>query len=137
MYNSGDHDPKTMYVKAAYKDSYEWWGITLWSHYAGTDSTDISTGQITNATFEARWRGTNSGLVPYCYTSSVDLPATASYTLGTLVQTTYGAQLINAVDTYSSNFVWYDPYDQIGNLEIDNLATGMKIYCSISGVTVN
>ena len=130
-------DPKTMYVKSAYKDQYIWFGIPLWSHYAGPDSTDISTGQTTSASFQPRWSGTNSGLVPYCQSSSVDLPANANYALSMLTTTTYGASLESWIDTKSSSFTWYHTHEQYGDQMINNLADGMNITCSLSSVTVN
>lgn len=130
-------NPKTMYVKSAYKDPWTWFGITFWDHYAGVDSADIETGETTSSLFKPRWSGTNSGMVPYCQTSSVTLTANASYTLGTLVTTTYGAGLINTSNSHSSVFVWYDPNDQIGNQKINNLTEGFDITCSLTNVTVS
>lgn len=129
---------KTMYVKAAYKDPFQWFGYTFYNHYAGRDSTDIATGQHTSASFEPRWNGIEQGIIPYCYTSSVTLPADATYALGMSVRDTDNTTLFSTFDhNISSHFVWYDTNDQIGNQEINNQANGLNIYCNISSVTVS
>ena len=134
-----DND-KTMYVKSAYKDQYQHWtGLWLWSHYAWLDSSHVKTGESTIApTFPARWSGVNNGLVPYCHTSSVDLPANASYDVKMQVFSASKSWLGSFDKSETSYFVWYDTHDKIEHDHvINNQSTGMDIACSISKVTVN
>lgn len=129
---------KTMYVKAGYKDPWFLWGFSLWDYYAGKDSADISSG-ATSAGFEPQWpRGLNQGIIPYCHTSSVSLPANAEYGISMLMLDYREAVLVPSGITYhESEFLWYDTNDKIEYPEQNNVVSGPDIVCTISDVSVN
>ena len=137
---SGDCDcDKTMYVVSGYKDPYFGWGIYLYDYYANpTPSDDISSGS-TSSVFTPFWStGLNQGVIPYCQTGSVSLPANAEYGLSMLMVDYADSVLIpsNIVDK-TSFFVWYDPSDRFEYATQNNLASGPTITCTISSVSVN
>lgn len=128
---------KTMYVKSGYKDPWSLFGIPLWEYYAGNDSPDINTGSISSE-FSPQWRGLNQGIIPYCHTSSVLLPASASYEVGLSMSDFLGDTLvIPRLTPQESVFVWYDTNDKFEYPEQNNVVSGPEIVCTISGVSVN
>jgi len=131
-------DPKTMYVKSAYKDPYfSVWEIILYDHYSGVPSADIDTGS-TSSGFVPIWTGLNQGITPYCYTASISLPATTSYNLAMFMTDYVGVSLVNSATTSeSSYFVWYDPSDSKDYATQNNVVSGPSIQCTISSVSVS
>lgn len=132
-----EEDPKTMYVKSAYKTLYKFFGFPIWAHFSGVPSADIDSG-ITSSGFTPLWRGYLSGLIPYCYTSSIILDATASYGLAMTMSDHIGSTLIAPFTTpENSYFVWYNPSDIKVYHTQNNVAPGPTIGCTISSVSVS
>ncbi len=132
-----DEDPKTMYVKSAYKTLRSYFGWPVWAHFSGVPSTDIDR-DTTSSGFIPLWKGYMSGLFPYCYTSSIILPATANYGLAMTMSDYLGTTLIApSTTTENSYFAWYNPSDSKVYPSQNNVASGPTIACTISGVSVS
>jgi len=132
-----DEDPKTMYVKSAYKVPWSFLGYPLWSHYSGVPSADIDTGSTT-ATFIPIWNGYEDGLVPYCYTGSIVMPTTANYGIAMYMMDYVGITLVNTASTGESSYYYFlDPSDRKEYATQNNVVSGPTIYCTINSVSLS
>ena len=131
-----EEDEKTIYVIAAHKQPYLFWGIEIFDHSSSTESRYVQTGQNANIILKSKWSGTESNITPYCQVGASSFPTEADYTIGLLVRTLTETDLQNTVDTELVVFQWYNPVEQYEGKEINNLAKGIQVYCSLTGVTL-
>ena len=131
-----EENEKTIYVIAAHKQPYLFFGIEIFNHSSSTESIFVTTGQKTNVMLQTLWNGTQSNITPYCQVGAPIFPTEAEYSIGLLVKSIQNAYLHNSVEQESKTFQWYDPVEQYEGREINNLAKGIKVYCSLTGVTI-
>ena len=131
-----EEDEKSIYVIAAHKQPYLFWGIEIFDHSSSTESKSVKTGQNASVLLKSKWSGTESKITPYCQVGASSFPTEADYTVGLLVRTLTDTQLENTLETESVIFQWYNPVEQYEGKKINNLAKGIQVYCSISGVTL-
>ncbi len=131
-----EDDEKTIYVIAAHKQPYLFFGIEIFDHSSSTESKSVQTGQNANVLLKSKWSGTESNITPYCQVGASSFPTEADYTIGMLVRAYTNTQLQTTIEEESNIFHWYNPVEQYEGREINNLAKGIQVYCSLSGVTI-